>query len=95
MNVRNDTKSVITYAGKMYGPGRTIPLKDGDEKKRDIAAMIDSSQLSVSLGGDDAPPSHGLNVEQLKALLTENHVPFEPNAKKAELAALVDANVKP
>lgn len=95
MNVRNDTKSVISYGGKMYGPGRTIPLKDGDEKKRDIAAMMDMGQLSVSLGGEDAPPSQGLTVEQLKAVLTENHVEFDPGMKKAELAALVDANVKP
>lgn len=95
MLVRNDSKSVFNYAGRLYGPGRTIPLADGDEKKRDIAALMDASILSVSLGGDDAPLSHGLNVEQLKALLTENHVAYDDKAKKAELAALVDANVKP
>lgn len=95
MQVRNDTKSVFNYAGKMYGPGRIITLADGDESKRDIAALMDSGALSVSMGGEDAPPSQGLTVEQLKAVLTENHVQFDPGMKKAELAALVDANVKP
>lgn len=95
MNVRNNSKSVIGYGGKSYGPGRTIPLKDGDESKRDIAALIESGALSVSLGGEDAPPSHGLTVEQLKAVLTEHGIAYDDKAKKPELAALVDANVKP
>ena len=94
MQVRNNTRSAIGYGGKVYGPGRTISLKDGDESKRDIAALIESEALAVSIGGEESAPSHGLTVEQLKAVLTENGVAYDDKAKKADLAALVDANVK-
>jgi hypothetical protein len=91
MQVKNNTRSAIGYGGKVYGPGRVIELKDGDESKRDIAALMESEALTVSLG---TKASEGLTVEQLKAVLTENKIDFDPSLKKADLAALVDANVQ-
>ena len=91
MQVKNNTRSVFNYGGRLYGPGRAIELKDGDEKKRDIAALIESEALTVQLG---TKASDGLNVEQLKAVLTENKIDFDASMKKADLAALVDSHVQ-
>jgi hypothetical protein len=92
MQVKNNTRSAFNYGGRIYGPGRVIELKEGDESKRDIAALIESEALSVQIG---TKASEGLTVEQLKAVLTENKIDFDPSMKKAELAALVDSHVQP
>lgn len=42
-------------------------------------------------GSDDKKPSDGLNVAQLKEALTAKGVAIPENAKKADLAALLDA----
>ena len=39
---------------------------------------------------ESAKPSKGMNVEQLKAALTEKGIEFPDDAKKPELAALLD-----
>lgn len=92
MKVTNTTKAVINYRGKVFGPNAAIELRDGDEKRGDIARMLGDGRLSVSLGAEpDVKPSKGLNVDQLKKALADKGVAFDAAAKKDDLAALLDA----
>lgn len=93
MKVTNTTKAVINYRGKVFGPNAAIELRDGDEKRGDIARMLGDGRLSVSLGAEpDVKPSKGLNVDQIKqALIAKGVTEFDANAKKDVLAALLDA----
>mgnify|MGYP006054816635 CR=1 FL=1 len=91
MKVTNATKSVVNYKGRAYGPNAAIELAEGDEKRGDIGRMLGDGRLSVSLAGDNTKPSDGLNVDELKKALTEKGVAFDASLKKADLAALLDA----
>lgn len=90
MRVTNNTAAVMNYDGKAYGPGRSFEMSDAHAAGRAEKAMLESGALGVKLGNK---ASEGLTVEQLKAVLTENKIEFDPAAKKADLVALVDANV--
>lgn len=92
MRVTNKTRSVINYRGQAYGPNRSFDLDDTDAAKRGTAAQIAAGHLEVTVGGSDKKPSDGLNVEQLKQALIAAGVDFDANAKKVDLAALLDAS---
>ncbi len=49
----------------------------------------------VASDSKDKPASHGLNVEQLKAALGEKGIEIPDDAKKADLAKLLDEAVAP
>ena len=89
MDLINKTASAMNYAGKAYGPGKVIPMSDAHAAKPGVVAMIEAGQLEPALGKVAA--SEGLTVEQLKVELTAKGIEFEAGAKKAELAALLDA----
>lgn len=89
MDLINKTPSVVNYKGVSYGPGRTIPMSDADASKPGTVGMIAAGQLEPALG--KKAPSDGLTVDQLKEALTAKGVEFAPDAKKAALAALLDA----
>lgn len=88
MDVINNTTGIMYYDGKSYAPGAVVPLNDGDENLPDIAALMESNALGVKLS---AKASEGLSVEQLKAALTAKAIAVPDGAKKADLAALLDA----
>lgn len=90
VNLRNKTASVVVYGGKAYGPGRVIPYSEKHAGGRDVVAMLGAGSLEADVTGK-GNPSDGLTVEQLKGALTEKKVEFSDTAKKAELAALLDA----
>lgn len=57
------------------------------------ATVADEASSDKGAGGADGEkkPSDGLNAEQIKELLREKGIKFPSNAKKDELAALLDA----
>lgn len=67
----------VAAAGK--GEGKTETTGDGDGSDDDGDAE------------DAQKPSDGLNADQIKELLKEKGIKFASNAKKDELAALLDA----
>lgn len=89
MDLINRTQAVVIYDGVVYGPGKIIPYKDEHASGRDVVAMLESGQLEPALGKTN--PSDGLTVEQLKKALDDKGVAYDAGAKKAELAALLDA----
>jgi len=89
MRVTNNTAAVMNYDGKAYGPGSSFEMSDKHASGRAEKALFESNALGVRLG---SKASEGLTVEQLKAVLTERKIDFDPAAKKADLVALVDAN---
>ena len=89
MELINRTQAVIIYEGAVYGPGKVIPYTDEHAAGRDVTAMLEAGHLEPALG--KKAPSEGLTVEQLKEALTAKGVEFKPDAKKAELAGLLDA----
>lgn len=94
MRVLNKTPAVINYGGFAYGPNKSFEIAAEDEEKRDIVALLGDGRL-VPVMADEAPaakPSKGLNVEQIKqALVAKGVTDFDANAKKDDLAALLDA----
>lgn len=91
MFVTNNTTAVMNYGGKSYGPGRSFEMWDEHASRRGEKALLTSGALKVSLSAPTGKPSDGLTVDELKAALTARDVPFDTSAKKADLAALLDA----
>lgn len=57
MKVSNNTRAVVNYNGRAYGPNASFDLKEGDEKIQDIARMLDDGRLAVSLSVESAEKS--------------------------------------
>ncbi|WP_416048952.1 HeH/LEM domain-containing protein [Cupriavidus basilensis] len=60
----------------------------------DLFTADDESKVRSLVKEKDRNPSDGLNVEQLKAALTEKGIEIPDGAKKADLQVLVDAASK-
>lgn len=94
MQLVNKTKAVVNYGGKIIPPGGSFTIAAEHAELPGVVAMLGAGTLEASIGGEKpegGKPSAGLNVEQLKAALTEKGAAFDPTAKKADLAALLDA----
>ncbi|MBL8473797.1 MAG: hypothetical protein JNM98_18550 [Rhodocyclaceae bacterium] len=68
-------------------------LNGAGEKAVTITDTADEQEAADEQGGESpgANPSDGLTYEQLKSALTQRGILFPGNAKKAELAALLDS----
>lgn len=92
MFVKNNTISAMNHGGRAYGPGKTFEVSDSYAESREGKALLGSGSLEVSMTAPaKGKPSDGLNVEELKAALVAANIPFDTAAKKAELAATLDA----
>jgi len=91
MKVTNATKAAINYAGRSYGPNASFEVAKGDEQKPGVVRMLGDGRLTVGLSAGAAKPSDGLTADDIKKALADKGIAFDATAKKADLAALLDA----
>lgn len=88
--------SMPTAMQPMTTTGRPLNLEEarkgeyaGAPAKAEPAAQS-TQQQDNSIGGGSKAPSEGMSAEEMRQALTAKNVQFPPDAKKAELAELVD-----
>ena len=92
MQVTNTTKGVVNYQGRIVAPGASFELDAEHTELPGVVAMLGSGALAPVMGkAEGGKPSDGMTKDQIAEALTAKGAAFDPAAKKADLAALLDA----